>query len=340
MRKARKKIQNCEAHFLESDVIYNEKIHQHPFMGHSIEDPCDLSFESFIDISKNSKRGIKLDFKTHESLEPCLKHLKKLQNEIKMPVILNADVFQGVNCDKTLIDSNYFVQICKEYFPRGILSLGWTTKPCSTTKYTLENVQEASNLYKMFNLQDNVHFAIRLSWSTRSIEELIHLYELTKCSFTLWSHKTDTLSSVESILLFRHFFPHNKIYYDLADENIFLITNQLALECPPGVPIAMCFADPCAMAATKGCAAYPKAICKSNFCGGCNAEWFFNGTKVDCNLKEKADKLKLSCLFPVNCFVEPCRFATCPTHPNAVCVNNYCDGCNAFFYENGVRVTC
>ena len=42
---------------------------------------------------------------------------------------------------------------------------------------------------------------------------------------------------------------------------------------------------------------------------------------------------------PVNCFVDPCRFAKCPAHPNAKCVSDFCGGCNARFFEDGEEVT-
>ena len=43
---------------------------------------------------------------------------------------------------------------------------------------------------------------------------------------------------------------------------------------------------------------------------------------------------------PVNCFVDPCQFGTCPAHPDATCVADYCGGCNArFFDEDGNEVT-
>lgn len=31
------------------------------------------------------------------------------------------------------------------------------------------------------------------------------------------------------------------------------------------------------------CPAFPAATCEANYCGGCNADWFVNGHKVDCN---------------------------------------------------------
>lgn len=42
----------------------------------------------------------------------------------------------------------------------------------------------------------------------------------------------------------------------------------------------------------------------------------------------------------VNCFVDPCLFATCEAHPDANCVANFCGGCNAEFFDStGNEVT-
>lgn len=50
--------------------------------------------------------------------------------------------------------------------------------------------------------------------------------------------------------------------------------------CPKGVPIVNCFADPCQV---NTCEAFPEATCVSNFCGGCNADFFVDGKKVNCS---------------------------------------------------------
>ncbi|RMZ93895.1 hypothetical protein BpHYR1_046015, partial [Brachionus plicatilis] len=57
----------------------------------------------------------------------------------------------------------------------------------------------------------------------------------------------------------------------------FLIAVSLAQDCPPGVPVARCRADPCKFAIETGCAAFPQALCRPNYCGGCNSEWFLDG---------------------------------------------------------------
>ncbi|XP_078692919.1 uncharacterized protein LOC144922753 [Branchiostoma floridae x Branchiostoma belcheri] len=43
----------------------------------------------------------------------------------------------------------------------------------------------------------------------------------------------------------------------------------------------------------------------------------------------------------VECFVDPCRYTTCPAYPGAVCVPNYCGSCQAVFYNSkGSPVVC
>ena len=41
----------------------------------------------------------------------------------------------------------------------------------------------------------------------------------------------------------------------------------------------------------------------------------------------------------VQCLVDPCQFASCENHPDAVCIADYCGGCNARFFLNGNEVT-
>ena len=46
------------------------------------------------------------------------------------------------------------------------------------------------------------------------------------------------------------------------------------------------------------------------------------------------------CEDPVNCLVDPCVGTTCQRFPDAVCVSDYCGGCNARFFQDGQEVQC
>ncbi|XP_035683317.1 zonadhesin-like isoform X1 [Branchiostoma floridae] len=55
---------------------------------------------------------------------------------------------------------------------------------------------------------------------------------------------------------------------------------EVRVPCPPGVDLVSCTQDPCVNAE---CAAHPTAMCKANYCGGCNAVFYDDqGNKVDC----------------------------------------------------------
>ena len=43
---------------------------------------------------------------------------------------------------------------------------------------------------------------------------------------------------------------------------------------------------------------------------------------------------------PVNCFMDPCQFASCPAFPTAVCEADYCGGCYARFFVEMKSQTC
>ena len=46
-----------------------------------------------------------------------------------------------------------------------------------------------------------------------------------------------------------------------------------------------------------------------------------------------------NCTHPVNCFADPCQFASCFPYPSARCESDYCGGCNARFYVGETEVT-
>ena len=46
------------------------------------------------------------------------------------------------------------------------------------------------------------------------------------------------------------------------------------------MPTPSCGFKPCAK---LFCVDYPEAVCKPNFCGGCNAEFYYKGERVECS---------------------------------------------------------
>ncbi|XP_072014296.1 uncharacterized protein [Amphiura filiformis] len=104
--------------------------------------------------------------------------------------------------------------------------------------------------------------------------------------------------------------------------------------CPSGVPVVDCFLDPCQF---TRCSAYPNARCVSNYCGGCNADFYVNDVKL--TTQQCADVCPPGLIY--DCFVDPCQLTSCPAYSNARCVSIYdsCGRCNAVFFDNDIQLT-
>lgn len=92
---------------------------------------------------KEAVFGIKLDFKDPDAVEPCLRHLHKKAMEDKLfvrdeeeeeeegfaslQVWLNADILQGPGGMAPKFHASSFIQLCRQYFPGAVMSVGWTT---------------------------------------------------------------------------------------------------------------------------------------------------------------------------------------------------------------------
>ena len=76
----------------------------------------------------NTSRGMKLDFKTIEVLEPAMKILAEHLGSYQQPIWINSDIFKGPNAPgSTPVNATEFKRIVLENFPEATLSIGWTT---------------------------------------------------------------------------------------------------------------------------------------------------------------------------------------------------------------------
>lgn len=69
---------------MEADILFIESMHQEPIMAHPPETQSDLTFTEWLNFTINTKKGLKLDFKTANSIEPCLKIFNLRQKEVIM----------------------------------------------------------------------------------------------------------------------------------------------------------------------------------------------------------------------------------------------------------------
>jgi len=224
-----------DSNFLEADILKIDHLHAEPIMAHPPQTSSDLTFNQWLHLSKSSKKGLKLDFKTWNSVEPCLSTILSIQSQITTPVILNADVFQGINAPSAKIDPHLFINKSLEFYPSGVLSLGWTTTNNQLGQYAWSDVYEAFQILNEKNIlhskDTEVTFAVRLLWSANSINRLLWLQRMTGCSLTLWSHSTDRMDCLDPLLIFRKYFHPSSVYYDLQpEESQFFLENVAGVD--------------------------------------------------------------------------------------------------------------
>ncbi|GFN75755.1 hypothetical protein PoB_000226100 [Plakobranchus ocellatus] len=89
-----------------------------------------------------------------------------------------------------------------------------------------------------------------------------------------------------------------------------------------GGSMVSCFIPPCDR---QGCAAFPQAECRNNYCNGCNAEFWVGDSEVTAQCDSATSgrsgvSLGEECQGrTVQCFSDPCMVETCPGIPTAQC---------------------
>jgi len=216
------------AQMLEADIVMgttkrkSDSEHEVPIMAHPPNTTSDLSFNKFLsavikhNIEERSKKGIKLDFKQLDCVEPVLQELRDKKKSINFPVWLNADVLPGpVNATTSPLDGKRFITLMKELLPKATLSLGWTTRYWSddenqestrgqkarkiiSGQYTKDHVDEMVKLWNDSGVDSStvVTFPVRCAIASQSVDALVDLLDRvgTKSTLTLWSPVNDPLN--------------------------------------------------------------------------------------------------------------------------------------------------
>ena len=209
---------------LEADVLMrNNMVNGTPVMAHPPAVDSNLTLKSFLIQTTNSTKGIKLDFKTIEVVEPSLKMTKNVTfgQKVENPIWLNADILPGPCYDKVCVPVDHvrFLSLCKKYFPNGTLSIGWTT---GTNMTAPENFYNWSQVLPMGQLVSQnaqpITFPVRAILVRRSWEQLHWLLDLSETfTITIWSSTTDNLD-VQDLVALRHSVSNKRIYSDLPPD--------------------------------------------------------------------------------------------------------------------------
>ncbi|MCL5785022.1 MAG: FAM151 family protein [Patescibacteria group bacterium] len=203
-------LKNPESLFIESDI--NISSQKTPVLAHNPRDYTDLTYDELILKISQSNKGIKLDFKDPEIVIPCLKLL--LQVNLKQPVILNADVFRGLN---TKFDAKNFIETCQKLYPAGVLSLGFTGRFFSYSKKDIDRTLEICQGLK------EVTFPVRARLLPKSWIQIQRLLNTPGWTITIWNeyhqHFYKELVSDNLKAWIKENTDPEKTFYDMVDSH-------------------------------------------------------------------------------------------------------------------------
>ncbi|XP_041133283.1 protein FAM151A-like [Polyodon spathula] len=193
-----------------------------PIMAHPPDIYSDNTLQEWLDAVLKSSKGIKLDFKTIESVGPSLDILKKkaLESGINRPVWLNADILHGPNVPGFIevVNATSFLNLIQEKFPNAIISPGWKVLYVSllpNETYTRAMVEDMYELLK--NVTQKVTFPIQAVMGKNAWPHLKWLLEQSpRYNLMLWQEKDDPIT-VEDLLFIRDNSQPDQIYYDIYD---------------------------------------------------------------------------------------------------------------------------
>ncbi|XP_072367449.1 protein FAM151A [Scyliorhinus torazame] len=205
-----------------------------PIMAHPPDVYSDNTLQEWLDAVIQSKKGIKLDFKSIHAVNPSLDILVKKYNEVSFnrPVWLNADILIGPNVPGFIqpVNASRFLGLIQHRFPNVILSPGWMSLylPLIATKpYTRKMVEEMYGLVK--GLPQRVTFPVRAVLLKRAWPHFSWLLSQSpRYSLTLWQGSIDPIT-VEDLLFFRDNSNVEQIYYDIY-EPVLSEFKQIALQ--------------------------------------------------------------------------------------------------------------
>ncbi|XP_069483647.1 protein FAM151B isoform X2 [Ambystoma mexicanum] len=191
---------------------------EEPIMAHPPETDSDITLREWLNETLQSNKGIKLDFKSLEAVNPSMVILEGMKASLKRPVWINADILPGPGGSPKAVDAECFLSTVVSTFPDATLSLGWTTgwhPQKNNDGYSWEMVQSMESICRA--LCQPVTFPVRAALVHQSWAQLLWLLqESDRYSLTVWTGKDDEYPT-DDLLFIREKLNADRVYYDVLE---------------------------------------------------------------------------------------------------------------------------
>ncbi|XP_028667045.1 protein FAM151A isoform X1 [Erpetoichthys calabaricus] len=229
---------NSTALVLEADVNvegYNTAQETDiPIMAHPPDVYSDNTLQEWLDAVLNTRKGIKLDFKSTESIDPSLDVLlkKSLKVNIGRPVWLNADILHGPNVPQfvDVVNATKFINAIQVKFPDVTISPGWKTLYLPFLPNSVYTRGMMEKMYEIIKeLPQQVTFPLQAVMVKQAWPHVSWLLKQSpRYSLTLWQGNTDPVT-VDDLLFIRDNSQPDQIYYDIY-EPVLSMFKEVALK--------------------------------------------------------------------------------------------------------------
>ncbi|KAM4552576.1 protein FAM151A [Odontesthes bonariensis] len=224
-----------------------------PIMAHPPNIYSDNTLDQWLDAVLNTRKAMKLDFKSLASVGLSLDLLRQKNSSrgINRPVWLNADILQGPNVPNFVpaINATRFLQLIQEKFPDVTLSPGWQVlyaPPIFNATYSRAMVKDMYDIIK--DVPQKVTFPVH-ALLVRSGWQHINwlLSQSPRFSLTLWQGSVHP--NISDLLFVRDNTHPTRVYYDIYEPTLsefkqaasedggMLIINVASDSNLPGVPV-------------------------------------------------------------------------------------------------------
>ncbi|OXB62459.1 hypothetical protein ASZ78_014453 [Callipepla squamata] len=232
-RRAREAARSA-VHMVEADVLLRGSGGRdgEPIMAHPPETDSDITLREWLGEMAGTDKGVKLDFKSLDAVQPSLELLQLVKPCLDRPVWLNADILPGPNGSSAVVDAKGFLDTVTLFFPDVTLSLGWTTgwhPEQHNEGYSWTMVKEMARICS--TVSQPVTFPVRAALVRQSVSELRWLIDQSdRYSLTVWTGKQDVYS-VEDLLFIRESFDKSRVYYDISEPQNSAFRKAIGIEC-------------------------------------------------------------------------------------------------------------
>ncbi|KAL2097500.1 hypothetical protein ACEWY4_006707 [Coilia grayii] len=192
-----------------------------PIMAHPPDVYSDNTLQEWIDRVLESDKGIKLDFKSIEAVEPSLQILraKNQTAQINRPVWVNADIIHGPNVPGFIpvVDGTRFIQLIQQTFPEVTISPGWKVLYLSLFPNNTYTQAMMTDMYDAIrHVPQKITFPIMAVMAKRGWPHISWLLsQSSSFSLTLWQGKENP--TVNDLLFIRDNSNPQRVYYDIYE---------------------------------------------------------------------------------------------------------------------------